>query len=65
MYKRLASTLWLCTAPLFAQAGHSASMQMQDMPMEKPSSLVPQLLQGVASRAPLKLKDFLALADFL
>src|SRR3984957_17742208 len=63
MYKKLASVLWLCAAPLFAQAGHSASMQMQDMPMEKPSSLVPQLLQGVASRAPLKLQDFLALAD--
>jgi cobalt-zinc-cadmium efflux system outer membrane protein len=57
MYKRLASVLWLCAAPVFAQ------MQMQDMPMEKPSSPVPQLLQGVASRAPLKLQDFLALAD--
>ena len=57
MYKRLASVLWLCAAPLFAQ------MQMQDMPMEKPSSPVPQLLQGVASRAPLKLQDFLAMAD--
>jgi cobalt-zinc-cadmium efflux system outer membrane protein len=55
MYKRLASVLWLSAAPLFAQ--------MQDMPMEKPSLPAPQLLQGVASRAPLKLQDFLAMAD--
>ena len=38
-------------------------MQMQDMPMEKPSLPAPQLLQGVAARAPLKLQDFLAMAD--
>jgi outer membrane protein, heavy metal efflux system len=48
MYKRFATALWLCTAPIFAQ---------------NPPPPVPQPLQGVASRAPLKLEDFLASAD--
>jgi cobalt-zinc-cadmium efflux system outer membrane protein len=48
MYKRFASVLCLCAAPLFAQNS---------------SVPAPQLLQGVTSRAPLKLEDFLASAD--
>jgi cobalt-zinc-cadmium efflux system outer membrane protein len=48
MYKRFASILGLCAASLFAQ---------------NPSVPAPQLLQGVASRVPLKLEDFLASAD--
>jgi outer membrane protein, heavy metal efflux system len=67
MYKRFAPVLWLCAAPLFAQTGQQPAMQSMQMPpgmsMEKPSTPVPQLLQGVASRPPLKLEDFLALAD--
>src|SRR6202020_1112312 len=59
MYKRLASVLWLCTAPLIAQ-----NAQMPGMVMEKPlSAPAPELLQGVASRTPLKLQDFLTMAD--
>src|SRR5271163_2676841 len=50
MSKRFASVLWLCAAPLFAQNG-------------QPPAPVPQLLQGVASRPPRKLEDFLAMAD--
>jgi outer membrane protein, heavy metal efflux system len=48
MSKRFASVLWLCAVPLCA---------------EKPAVPTPQLLPGVASRAPLKLEDFLASAD--
>jgi outer membrane protein, heavy metal efflux system len=48
MYKRFAFILGLCAAPVLAQA---------------PSVPAPQLLQGVASRAPRKLEDFLAAAD--
>src|SRR6202046_2338598 len=59
MYKRLASVLWLCTAPLIAQ-----NAQMPGMVMEKPvSAPAPELLQGVASRTPLKLQDFPTMAD--
>jgi outer membrane protein, heavy metal efflux system len=59
MYKRLASVLWLCTAPLIAQ-----NAQMPGMVMEKPlSAPAPELLQGAASRTPLKLQDFLTMAD--
>src|SRR3984885_584455 len=59
MYKRLASVLWLCTVPLIAQ-----NAQMPGMVMEKPlSAPAPELLQGVASRTPLKLQDFLTMAD--
>jgi outer membrane protein, heavy metal efflux system len=60
MYKRFALVLWLCAAPLFAQNGQQPAMQMPAMSMEKPP--VPQLLEGVASRPPLKLEDFLSLA---
>jgi cobalt-zinc-cadmium efflux system outer membrane protein len=67
MYKRFAPVLWLCAAPLFAQNGQSPAMQMSGqmpgMSMEKPSAPVPQLLKDVASRAPRKLEDFLAMAD--
>jgi cobalt-zinc-cadmium efflux system outer membrane protein len=48
MYKRFALLLGFCAAPLLSQA---------------PSVPAPQLLQGVASRAPRKLEDFLAAAD--
>src|ERR1700723_3514130 len=59
MYKRLASVLWLCTAPLIAQ-----NAQMPGMVMEKPlSAPAPELLQSVASRTPLMLQDFLTMAD--
>jgi cobalt-zinc-cadmium efflux system outer membrane protein len=61
MHKRFASVLWLCAAPLFSQNAPQPSMQMPALPMEKPPA--PQLLEGVASRAPLKLEAFLALAD--
>ncbi len=63
MYKRFAPVLWLCAAPLFAQNGQQPAMQMPGMSMEKSSIPAPHLLEGVASRAPLKLEDFLALAD--
>src|ERR1700680_3997181 len=66
MYKRFAPVLWLCAAPLFAQNGQQPSMQTMQMPgmsMEKPSTPAPQLLEGVASRPPRKLEDFLAIAD--
>src|SRR6202041_1325651 len=55
MYKRFASVLWLCTAPLIAQPA-----QMPEKPVSVP---LPELLQGVASRTPLKLQDFLTMAD--
>ncbi len=61
MHKRFASVLWLCAAPLFSQNAPQPSMQMPAMLSEKPAA--PQLLQGVDSRAPLKLEAFLALAD--
>jgi outer membrane protein, heavy metal efflux system len=48
MYKRFAFILGLCAAPLLAQA---------------PSVPAPQLMQGVASRTPRKLEDFLTAAD--
>jgi outer membrane protein, heavy metal efflux system len=48
MSKRFASVLWVCAVSLFA---------------ENPPVPAPQLLPGVASRAPLKLEDFLASAD--
>jgi outer membrane protein, heavy metal efflux system len=50
MYKRFASVLWLCAAPLMAQ-------------METAKPPAPELLQGIASRAPLKVEDFLTMAD--
>jgi cobalt-zinc-cadmium efflux system outer membrane protein len=61
MFKRFAPVLCLCAAPLFAQHGHQPAMQMPGMSMEKPAT--PRLLDGVASRPPLKLEDFLNLAD--
>ena len=63
MYKRFAPVLWLCAASLFAQNGQHPDMHMPEMQMEKPSAPVPELLEGVASRPPLKLEDFLDLAD--
>jgi cobalt-zinc-cadmium efflux system outer membrane protein len=67
MYKKFAPVLWLCAAPLFAQNGQQPAMQMSGqmpgMSMEKPPTPVPRLLEGVASRAPRKLEDFLAMAD--
>lgn len=64
MSKRFAPVLWLCAAPLVAQQpAMQMSGQMPGMQMEKPSTSVPQLLQGVASRAPRKLEEFLAMAD--
>ena len=64
MYKRLAPILWLCTVPLFAQNGHQSFMQMPAMAAEKPTPApAPRLLQGIASRTPLKLEDFLAMAE--
>ncbi len=63
MYKRFAPVLWLCAASLFAQNGQHPDMHMPEMQMEKPSAPVPKLLEGVASRPPLKLEDFLSLAD--
>src|ERR1700733_3225841 len=61
MHKRFGSILWLCAAPLFSQNAQQPSMQMPGMATEKPPT--PQLLEGIASRAPLKLEAFLALAD--
>ena len=61
MHKRFGSILWLCAAPLFSQNAPQPSMQMPGMATEKPPT--PQLLEGIASRAPLKLEAFLALAD--
>jgi cobalt-zinc-cadmium efflux system outer membrane protein len=63
MSKRFATVLWLCAAPLFAQNEQPPSMQMPGMTMEKPSLPAAQLLQDVASRPPLKLQDFRAVAD--
>jgi cobalt-zinc-cadmium efflux system outer membrane protein len=64
--KRLAPLLWLVTAPLFAQSGQQPSMPGMAMDHSSPPQLSvpePQLLQGVATRAPLKLEAFLAMAD--
>jgi len=64
--KRLAPVLWLVTAPLFAQSGQQPSMAGMAMDHSSPPQLsvgAPQLLQGVAARAPLKLEAFLAMAD--
>jgi outer membrane protein, heavy metal efflux system len=63
--KKLAPVLWLVTVPLWAQ---NAQAQMAGMTMEHSSPSqssipAPQLLQGVAARAPRKLEDFLSLAD--
>jgi outer membrane protein, heavy metal efflux system len=63
MSKRFAPVLWLCAAPLLAQNGPQPAMQMPGMSMEKPHTAAPQLLEGVRSRPPRKLEDFLALAD--
>ncbi len=62
MYKKFAPVLWLFAAPLIAQNGQQPAMQMPGMTMEKSPAPVPQLLQGFATRPPLKLEDFLALA---
>jgi outer membrane protein, heavy metal efflux system len=63
MHKRFGSILWLCAAPLFSQNAPQPSMQMPGMATEKSVVPAPKLLEGVASRAPLKLEAFLALAD--
>jgi outer membrane protein, heavy metal efflux system len=61
--KRLAPVLWLATAPLFAQQPPMAGMQMDhSSPPESPAP-APQLLQGVATRPPVKLEAFLTMAD--
>ena len=75
--QRLAPLLWLLAAPLVAQNGPSparpapmtmpmaptAPMAMEhSSPPQSPAPL-PDLLQGVAARAPRKLEDFLAMAD--
>jgi outer membrane protein, heavy metal efflux system len=67
--KRLVPLLWLVTAPLFAQNGQQPSMPGMAMDhmghSSPPQSPVPppELLQGVAARPPLKLENFLAMAD--
>jgi outer membrane protein, heavy metal efflux system len=65
--KRLASVLWLVTAPLFAQNGQQRPMAGMAMdhssPSQSPAAPAPPLLQGVASRPALKLEDFLSMAD--
>jgi outer membrane protein TolC len=68
--QRLASLLWLFAAPLVAQNGQQPPMQPPMAPMTMDHSSPPQspapspeLLQGVAARAPRKLEDFLAIAD--
>jgi outer membrane protein, heavy metal efflux system len=48
--------LWLVTAPLFAQ--HTGMVMENSTPVPPPESL-----QGVAQRTPLKLEDFLTMAD--
>ena len=54
MYKRLALRSVVLRRPAFCADADAE----QDMPMEKASPPVPQLLQGVASRAPLSSKTF-------
>jgi cobalt-zinc-cadmium efflux system outer membrane protein len=68
--QRLASLLWLFAAPLLAQNGPPLSITTMQPPMAMDHSSPPQspapppeLLQGVAARAPRKLEDFLAMAD--
>jgi len=61
--KRLAPVLWLATAPLFAQQPPMAGMQMDHSSPPQSPALAPQLLQGVATRPPVKLEAFLAMAD--
>jgi len=70
--KTLAVMLSFAAAPLFAQNAQQPSMQpgmAPGMVMENSSpnqprqNPAPELLQGVASRTPLKLEDFLAMAD--
>jgi outer membrane protein, heavy metal efflux system len=64
--KRLVPVLWLATAPLFAQQPSMPGMQMDKMdhssPPQSPAP-APQLLQGVATRPPVKLEAFLTMAD--
>ena len=64
--KRHALLLWFVTVPLFAQNGQQPSMAGMAMdhssPPQSPAP-APQLLPGVAERAPLKLEAFLAMAD--
>jgi cobalt-zinc-cadmium efflux system outer membrane protein len=68
MSKTLAVMLLFATAPLFAQNAQPPSMA-PGMVMENSSpnqprpSPAPELLRGVASRTPLRLEDFLAMAD--
>ena len=73
--KKLALLLCLVTLPLFAQS--SQQPPMAGMPMDKMGKMdhmdhssppqlsvpPPELLQGIAGRAPLKLEAFLAMAD--
>src|ERR1700742_1043112 len=61
--KRFAPLLWLATASLFAQQPSMPGMQMDHASPPQSPAAAPQLLQGVASRAPLKLEAFLAMAD--
>jgi outer membrane protein, heavy metal efflux system len=61
--KRLAPVLWLATAPLFAQQPPMAGMQMDHSSPPQSPAPAPQLLQGVATRPPVKLEAFLAMAD--
>ena len=61
--KRLAPLLWLATAPLFAQQPSMPGMQMDHSSPPQSPAPAPQLLQGIAGRAPLKLEAFLAMAD--
>jgi cobalt-zinc-cadmium efflux system outer membrane protein len=66
--KKLAVMLSFATAPLFAQNTQQPSMQPgmvmeNSSPSQPRQNPAPELLQGVASRTPLKLEDFLAMAD--
>jgi outer membrane protein, heavy metal efflux system len=61
--KRLAPVFWLATAPLFAQQPPMAGMQMDHSSPPQSPAPAPQLLQGVATRPPVKLEAFLTMAD--
>ena len=68
--KKLALLLCLVTLPLFAQSSQQPPMagmaHMDKMDHSSPPQLSappPELLQGIAGRAPLKLEAFLAMAD--
>jgi outer membrane protein, heavy metal efflux system len=61
--KRFAPLLWLATASLFAQQPSMPGMQMDHSSPPQSPAPAPQLLQGVASRAPLRLEALLAMAD--